>query len=188
MDTGAIERLAERMKRSRAQEATIAKNVVEHDDDTILHDRSEQPRQEQAQADTPKPLGQPQREHAQTPIDIRQASPSDIHLHTVDLGNIRLTYSQQLYDLQSHTGEPTYILLGGWQTEQELGYIAVTRDPEHTNVHISTEERGDRDIETELTNRIEQVIDRSQQATAERQTIEGAIEQDRDHNLGFGIE
>jgi conjugative relaxase-like TrwC/TraI family protein len=193
MDHGAIERLAQRIKRSRAQEATIAKKTAERDDDAILHDRSERPGQERAQTDTPEPLVQ----HQRGPIDIRQASPSDIQLHTIDLGHIQLAYTQQPYDLQSYTGEPTYTLFGGWQTEQELGFVAVTHNQEEgTNVHITTEDRGDRDIETELTNRIEQVIERSQtqetepqQATAEQQAIEHTTEQDRDNNdLGFGIE
>jgi hypothetical protein len=79
----------------------------------------------------------------------------------VDRGETQLAYSN-LYNLQSHTGEPTYALFGGWQTEKTLGYVAAVQNQGHTETYISTEDRGDRNIQTELVDRIGQVIERSQ--------------------------
>ncbi|MGA8364334.1 MAG: hypothetical protein WB709_07415 [Solirubrobacteraceae bacterium] len=83
-------------------------------------------------------------------------------MNVVDHGDTQLAYSNA-YDLTGHTGEPTYALFGGWQTTETLGYVAVTQNDEgHTEIQISTEERGDREIATELKDRIGQVIERSQ--------------------------
>jgi conjugative relaxase-like TrwC/TraI family protein len=185
MDTGAIERLAERIKRSRAQEATITKETAERDrqdiperdshrlpprrrphhrvadEDGIVRDPRDRDN-ERMKNSNPKPVPQVNRGKGQGPINIRDATPSNIQVNVMDLGNIQLAYSAQLYDLKGHTPDSTYALLGGWQTEQQLGFVAVTHNQEEgTNIHITTEDRGDRDIETELTDRIGQVIERS---------------------------
>jgi hypothetical protein len=160
MDTGAIERLADRMRRSRAQEATITKKLAERDDDTIYRDPLDQPTQERVQDAAPEPVGQTHPGKAAVAIDIHQATPDQVQVNVQDSQDIRLAYSQ-VYDLQSYTGEPTVALFGGWQTDREQGFVAVTRTPEGTEVRMSTEDRGERDIEAELTDRVGEVIERS---------------------------
>ena len=220
-DTGAMERLAEKMKRSRAQEASITKNIAEHepargrstertrpreheaerarprehdiddfldprrkrprdrsDDDFIARDQPDHDQQDRVQADVRERFTN--HHHAQeprtAPVNIQDASPADIELQTRDHGDIQLAYSTQLYDLQTHTGEPTYVLFGGWQTEQQLGFVATVHSHGETDVQMSTEDRNERDIQTELRDRIGQIIERSQshEATNTRDT-------DRDH-------
>lgn len=83
-------------------------------------------------------------------------------MNVVDHGDTQLAYSNA-YDLTRHTGEPAYALFGGWQTERTLGYVAVAQNDEgRTEVQIRTEERGERNIETELKDRIGQAIERIQ--------------------------
>jgi hypothetical protein len=183
MDVGAIERLAERMQRSRAQEATIAKEAAERDDhvhpergsyrlrprrrpghtvadeDGIVRDLRDGDT-ERAENSMPGPVPQTAQGKECGPIDIREATPNDVKVEVVDLGETQVAYSN-VYDLTSHTGEPTYVLFGGWQTDKELGYIAVAQNQERAGALITTEDRGDRDIETELRDRIGQVIERS---------------------------
>jgi hypothetical protein len=96
------------------------------------------------------------------PSTSGHANPADIQLNTRDLGTIQLAYSNGLYDLQAHTGEPTYVLFGGWQTGQQLWFVAAIHANGQTDVRISTEDRDGRDIQTELHDRIEQIIDDSQ--------------------------
>jgi conjugative relaxase-like TrwC/TraI family protein len=164
-DTGAMERLAEKMKRSRAPQASITKNVVEqgasreqstdrprqperaterarpheHDLDDFLtrrqgrpHDRAgdhdptpqdqrDQPHRDQMHSDARERFAQfaeRQQEAKNAPIDIQDANPAEIQLDMRDLGHIQVAYSNGLYNLQAHTREPTYVLFGGWQTEQ----------------------------------------------------------------------
>ena len=225
MDTGAIERLAERMQRSRAQEATIAKQVAEQgserqqtaerrsaaparhrthttpprarhrrhprhptpgaqhdrsDDDFISPDEPDQRHQDRVQADVRERVAQHQQETKNDPVNIKDAKPEDIHLDTRDLGDIQLAYSGQLYDLQAHTGEPTYVLFGGWQTEQQLGFVTAVHSHGDTDVSMSTEDRNGRDIETELRDRIGQVIERSQSQEAATTREASSPEPDRE--------
>ncbi len=209
-DTGAIERLAEKMQRSRAQQATITKQPAERntgheqttdrprqpqpaterthpheqehehdesldplrshhhdrpdDDDLTSQDQSDQPHHDhdRVQSDAREQPAEQQPETNNAPVNIQHANPADIQLDTRDLGNIQLAYSTGLYDLQAHTGEPTYVLFGGWQTEQQLGFVAAVQAGDQTNVHISTEDRDGKDIQTELKDRIEQIIEHSQ--------------------------
>jgi hypothetical protein len=64
------------------------------------------------------------------------------------------------------------VLFGGWQTEQQLGFVAAIHAGGQTDVRINTENRNGRDIQTELHDRIEQIIEHSQthQATNQRDT------------------
>ena len=224
MDTGAIERLAERIQRSRAQEASVAKQIAEqgserqqtaerqsqhqdasertrrpreHDindildtphrrpddrshDDFISPDQPDQRQQDRVQADVRERVTQHQQETNNDPVNIKDAKPEDIHLDTRDLGDIQLAYSGQLYDLQAHTGEPTYVLFGGWQTEQQLGFVTAVHSHGDTDVSMSTEDRNGRDIETELRDRIGQVIERSQSQEAATTREASSPEPDRE--------
>ena len=234
-DTGAIERLADRMQRSRAQEASITKQVAEqapelapeqtpqrtqeattpehepqrwhageqtrpreqetedyeHEIEDFLNprrgralDRSDdeyfpapgepdqdqqdraQTQEDRVQNDARERVEQHEREPHTTPVNIQHASPADVRLEVRDLGDIKLAYSNGLYDLQAHTGEPTYVLFGGWQTEQQLGFVATVHTNGNTDTRMSTEDREGRDIQTELHHRIEQVIERSHNQAA----------------------
>ena len=207
MDPSAIERLAERMQRSRAQEASITKEIADHDeslsaernpakqattaeqiahhdepdpseidshrvtqrqplrrriedDYTIPRDQLDQTRDERAENAAPEPpLPQPPG-FAPAPLDMRYATAADVQVAVHDLGEIRLAYSQ-LYDLHGYTGQETYVLFGGWQTNTEQGFVAVTHSPQGTDVQISREDRGEQNIETELAERIEKGIEHS---------------------------
>jgi conjugative relaxase-like TrwC/TraI family protein len=202
LDTGAMERLAEKMKRSRAQEASITKKVAERTperqqttereperdrerstDRTLPHqqeidefldpqrgsprdrsgdDRSAQPANERVQADARDPFEQHPHEPTSAPLNIQDANPADIQLDVRDLGDIKLAYTQQPYDLHGSADERTYALFGGWQTETEQGFIAVTQSPQGTDVQMSTAHRGEQDIENQLHERVQQLIERNQ--------------------------
>lgn len=211
MDVGAIERLSERMQRSRAQEATITKQTAERDgqdpperdsyqaplrrrrprntiadENGIVRDQPDHAK-EQVKNGTPESVQQADRDRARGPIDIRNATPDSVQVNVKDLAEIKLAYSQA-YDLQSHTGEPTYALFGAWQTDQQQGFVAVTQSPQGTEVHTTTQDRSDQDIQTQLTDRIGQVIQRShaqqantdQQANTTRERAEQTPEPDRE--------
>ena len=160
MDTGAIERLAQRMRQSRAQEATITKQLAD-DENVIAQEQPDRSDKERIQNDTPSRDAPASRDRTQGPIDIHETTPADIKLSTLDVENIKLAYSQ-VYDLKGHTGEPTYALFGGWQTGREQGFVIATQSQDRTDIHITTEDRGERDIEAELTDRIGHVIEQSQ--------------------------
>ncbi len=206
MDTGAIERLAQRTQRTRAQEATITKETADRDgpeppehnraqQTTIAdrdrptpteprthqaplrrqpHDRGtdddnsrsrEQPGKERTDSTTPEPTPQTHPETRAVPIDIQKTTPDEVQITARDFGDIKLAHSQ-VYYLSAYTGEATYTLFGAWQTEHEQGFVTATQSPDGTDVQISREDRGERDIQTELTDRVGQVIEQSQSQEA----------------------
>ncbi|HEY7934929.1 MAG TPA: MobF family relaxase [Solirubrobacteraceae bacterium] len=159
-DTGAMERLAEKMKRSRVQEATIRKKILERDDDTITHDRSAEPTDERVHSEEREGAPEPRPDRQPVAVNIQDASPADVQVNVHDFGNIQMA-SSQVYDFQAHTGQPTYVLIGGWQTETQQGFVAVVHHEGRTDVRMNTEQRGERDIETELKDRVGQIIERA---------------------------
>ncbi|HEY5045208.1 MAG TPA: MobF family relaxase [Solirubrobacteraceae bacterium] len=233
LDTDAIERLAERMQQSRAQEASITKEVAERDQplapdrsptqeattaerepqrqhtgeqtrpreheiedflnprrgrardrrddqDFLAPGQPDQAQQDRVQNDAREQIEQHELETNTTPVNIQHADPADVRLEVRDLGDIKLAYSNGLYDLQAHTGEPTYVLFGGWQTEQQLGFVATVHARGETDVRMSTEDREGRDIQTELHHRIEQVIERSHSQAASPTHEPSSPEADRE--------
>jgi conjugative relaxase-like TrwC/TraI family protein len=246
LDVGAVERLGEKLKRSRAQEATITRNVAEReqarepdrhqaaerrqteqrqptahpqpdrhqateerrqtverepqrqytagwdrgyeygidefldsgrghprdrprdDDDFISTRERDQDQRDRGQNDArerfTKHEPQHERGHQPTsaPLDIRHADPEHIQIEVRDLEDIKLAYSSRLYDFGAQTGEPTYVLFGGWQADGQIGFVATVHANGETKTAMSTENREGRDIETELRDRIGQVIERSQ--------------------------
>jgi conjugative relaxase-like TrwC/TraI family protein len=260
MDSGAIERLAERMQNSRAQQATITKNTIEPErlpvpfrvqpdrsrervprsrreherspqrtpqpqheherstqrerqpqpepersrqrapnprrehgleaDDGALPHESDRAERDREQSATNTPASEPLEAKGQAAVSLSEAQPQDIKISTLDLGETRLANSQNLYTVQSETGQPTYILFGAWETDREQGYVVVTHTEERTDVHITAEPHSGQTIETELIDRIGAVIEQSHANTHETSTTPEAAspETDRDNNLGFGIE
>ena len=231
LDSGAMERLAEKMKRSRAQEASITKKLAERqntrergaerqpppeharkqsqereqpaewarpgdeaiddfldprgerahgrsvEDDFVPGDHADHTQHEdRIQRDARERFTEYQHagEPASPPIDIRTANPADIQIGVFDTPDVRLAYTQQPYSLHGYTGEPRYALFGGWQSETEQGFVVVTQGPHGTDVQSTTEDRGERPIEHELRERVEQVIERTQSRHA------GTPEQDHE--------
>ena len=203
LDTGAIERLTDRIGRTRAQEATITRDLAgrdraEHDhtndprshartidDDPPPHDQNNPPSEDRTQTTTPDPIPHTQPAGRSAPTDIRQATPENVQVTTQDLGTIRLA-NTQVYNLHAITGEQTYVLFGGWQTDKEQGFVAVTQTPRGTDTQISKEPRGERLIEIELTERIEQSIEyahsREHAPTQETNTPARTHEPEREQN------
>ena len=146
LDTGAIERLTERIGRTRAQEATITRAPRRTRQGRARPDqRSALARPHHRRRPTPARPNRPARRGPHTdhhpdpiphtqpagrpaPTDIRQATPENVQVTTQDLGTIRLA-NTQVYDLHAITGEQTYVLFGGWQTDKEQGFVAVTQTP-----------------------------------------------------------
>ncbi len=181
LDPGAIERLTDRIANSRAQEATITRQLAGRsrqdlrqqartaaDDDPRPHDRTDRPREDRTPTAVPEPIPRAQPAGRPAPTDIRAATPENIHLTVQDLGTIRLA-SSQVYDLHAITGEQTHVLFGAWQTDHEQGFIAVTQTEAGTDTKLNREPRGDHPIETELTDRIEKVIERAHTREPERE-------------------
>ena len=63
---------------------------------------------------------------------------------------------------------PRGILTGGWQTDREHAYVAVSRAREQTQIYVSREDLGEQGIDTGA---IERLAERMQQSRAQEATI-----------------
>lgn len=136
-------------------------------------------------------------------IDTHGTNQREIHLNTQQFKDLRLGYAQHVYKAQGLTADKTLALIGGWQTDREHAYVALTRGREQTNIYTSREDLGHQGLNEQaidrLAERIEQTnakqasithdIARDQTITADTRTPETAHpEQTNDPHPDHGLE
>ena len=109
-------------------------------------------------------------------------------------------YAVHVYKAQGITAETSGILTGGWQTDREHAYVALSRAREQTQVYVSREDLGEAGMDAGAIERLGERMRRSgaqeasiakeaDERSVERQErIEREIDRDRDLDRGFGIE
>jgi conjugative relaxase-like TrwC/TraI family protein len=104
-------------------------------------------------------------------VGTHGANERDVKVDTREHQHIRLSYAQHVYKAQGLTADRALVLIGGWQTDRERAYVALTRAREQTNIYTSREDLGHQGLNTEaidrLANRIEQ--SNAQQASITRE-------------------
>jgi ATP-dependent exoDNAse (exonuclease V) alpha subunit len=133
-------------------------------------------------------------------IETHEREPREVSVDTGDFPNVGLAYAQHLYKAQGSTVERSQVMLGGWQTDREGAYVALSRARERTDIHVSREDLGEQGMDVGAIERLGERMRRSgaQEASiarevdekaAERQArIKREIDRDRDLDRGFGIE
>jgi len=138
-------------------------------------------------------------------IKTRGSEGSEIDLNTEDFNDLRLSYAQHVYKAQGRTVERAFVLTGGWQTDRERAYVAVTRARERTHIYVSREDLGEQGMNAGAVERLGEAMaqSRAQEASVvlperacdtgrERErdldaSIVNDLERERDHDLGLGI-
>jgi conjugative relaxase-like TrwC/TraI family protein len=129
-------------------------------------------------------------------IETHEREPREVSVDTGDFPDVGLAYAQHLYKAQGSTVERSQVLLGGWQTDREGAYVALSRARERTDIHVSREDLGEQGLDVGAIERLGQRMreTRAQEASIARECEEQAIERqtrierDRDLDRGFGIE
>jgi conjugative relaxase-like TrwC/TraI family protein len=103
-----------------------------------------------------------------------EPKPRDIDVSTREFDGLRLAYAQHVYKAQGLTSDRSLVLTGGWQTDREHVYVALTRAREQTNIYTSREDLGHQGIDTDAINRLAQRANTSnaQHASISRQDAE----------------
>jgi len=60
-----------------------------------------------------------------------------------EFGDLRLSYAQHVYKAQGRTVQRAFVLTGGWQTDRERAYVALTRARDRTDLYASREDLGE---------------------------------------------
>jgi ATP-dependent exoDNAse (exonuclease V) alpha subunit len=84
-------------------------------------------------------------------IKTRGAHEREVQVSTHEFTDLRLAYAQHLYKAQGRTVDRAFVLTGGWQTDRERAYVALTRAQERTDVYVSREDLGEQGMNTGAT-------------------------------------
>ena len=133
-------------------------------------------------------------------IETHERQPREVEVDTAKFSDLNLGYALHVYKAQGITAETSGILTGGWQTDREHAYVALSRAREQTQIYVSREDLGEAGMDLGAIERLGERMRRSgaqeasiareaEEQAAERQArIEHEIERDRDLDRGFGIE
>lgn len=107
-------------------------------------------------------------------IQTRGTQSREVHLDTEKFSELRLAYAQHVYKAQGRTVDRAFVLTGGWQTDSEHAYVALTRARERTDLYVSREDLGEQGMDAGA-------IERLGEAMSESRAQEASIETDLMH-------
>ena len=110
-------------------------------------------------------------------IRTQEPKPRYVEVSTREFDGLRLAYAQHVYKAQGLTTDRSLVLTGGWQTDRETSYVALTRARERTDVYTSREDLGHAGIDTDAIGRLAERANQShaQQASITRAEIDEPI-------------
>jgi conjugative relaxase-like TrwC/TraI family protein len=133
-------------------------------------------------------------------IETQEREPREVAVNTREFSDFSLGYAVHVYKAQGITAEASGILTGGWQTDREHAYVALSRAREQTQVYVAREDLGEQGMDIGAIERLGERMRRSgaQEASVAREADEKVVERevriereiyrDREHDRGFGIE
>jgi ATP-dependent exoDNAse (exonuclease V) alpha subunit len=133
-------------------------------------------------------------------IETHERDTREVQVDTREFSDLSLGYAVHVYKGQGITAETSGILTGGWQTDRERSYVALSRAREQTQIYVAREDLGEAGMDTGAIERLAERMRRSgtQEATIGREVeerdaesrreLERRIEQERDLDHGLGIE
>jgi conjugative relaxase-like TrwC/TraI family protein len=80
-------------------------------------------------------------------IQTQGATQREVSLSTREFSDLRLAYAQHVYKAQGRTVDHALVLTGGWQTDREHTYVALTRARDRTDIYASREDLGEQGID-----------------------------------------
>jgi ATP-dependent exoDNAse (exonuclease V) alpha subunit len=101
-------------------------------------------------------------------IQTKGAQEREVQLGAEELAGLRLAYAQHLYKAQGRTVDRSFVLTGGWQTDREHAYVALTRAQEQTDIYVSREDLGQQGMDAGA-------IERLGEAMAESRAQEASV-------------
>jgi conjugative relaxase-like TrwC/TraI family protein len=103
-----------------------------------------------------------------------EPQPRDVEFSTREFPNVRLAYAQHVYKAQGLTTDRALVLTGGWQSDRERAYVALSRARERTDVYVSREDLGEDGTGVDLVERLAQrvSVSHAQRASVTRDPVE----------------
>jgi hypothetical protein len=103
-------------------------------------------------------------------------------VNTSEFHELSLGYAVHVYKAQGLTTERASVLTGGWQTDRESTYVALSRARDQTDIYLSREDLGQDGPDPEAIGRLAQLMQQShaQQATITREPAQATAERSPD--------
>ncbi len=105
----------------------------------------------------------------------------EVEVDAKEFNDLRLAYAQHVYKAQGQTVDRALVLTGGWQTDRERAYVAVSRAQERTDIYVSREDLGEQGMD-------EGAIERLGEAMAESHAQEPSIATEAVHERESEVE
>ncbi|MGA8746030.1 MAG: MobF family relaxase [Solirubrobacterales bacterium] len=140
------------------------------------------------------------RDRSRVTIETHERESREVAVDTDQFSDVSLAYAVHVYKAQGITAETSGILIGGWQTDREHAYVALSRAREQTQVYVSREDLGEAGMDVGAIERLGERMRRSgaQEASIRKEITETSVErsrqnesrleQQRDVDFGFEIE
>jgi ATP-dependent exoDNAse (exonuclease V) alpha subunit len=90
-----------------------------------------------------------------------EPQPRDVEFSTRDFPEVRLAYAQHVYKAQGLTADRALVLTGGWQSDRERAYVALSRARDRADVYVSREDLGEDGTDADLIERLAQRVSAS---------------------------
>jgi hypothetical protein len=106
-------------------------------------------------------------------VRTEEPEPREVGVNTKEFDGLRLAYAQHVYKAQGLTADRALVLTGGWQTDRESSYVALSRAREQTDIYAAREDLGHQGIDSDAIERLAQRMDesRAQEASVTREEI-----------------
>jgi conjugative relaxase-like TrwC/TraI family protein len=108
------------------------------------------------------------RDEDKVTIKTHEREPREVQVDTSEFSDLSLSYAAHVHKGQGITAETSGILIGGWQTDKEHAYVAVSRAREQTQIYVSRENLGEQGFDTGA---MERLAERMQRSRAQEATI-----------------
>jgi ATP-dependent exoDNAse (exonuclease V) alpha subunit len=107
-------------------------------------------------------------------LRTEEQPPREVAVKTEELDELRLSYAQHVYKAQGLTVDRALVLTGGWQSDRERAYVALSRARERTDIYSAREDLGHQGIDSDAIDRLANRINEShaQQASVTRAQID----------------
>jgi conjugative relaxase-like TrwC/TraI family protein len=117
----------------------------------------------------------------QLTLQTHGAHEREVPVNTNQFSNLRLAYAQHVYKAQGATVNRAFVLTGGWQTDREGSYVALSRAQQQTDIYLSQEELGQENIDTTAIDHLAEAMSQSNAKQASITTP--TAEPDPTHNI-----
>jgi len=129
-------------------------------------------------------------------IQTHEREPREVTVDTKRFCDLDLAYARHVYKAQGITTENAEVLIGGWQTDREGAYVALSRARESTQIYVSREDLGEAGMDIGAIERLGERIrqSRAQEASIAKEVDErdtehqARIKRNQDFDRGLGID